>query len=113
MLKNFYNLSSLTFVGGSLTKRGVQNILEPISFENPVIIGPNIENFHEEIMNLKNDNGILYGKNIVEIENYFETALNDIESFKKIGVNGKKSIESFAGVTKDYIDFLTQNNLIL
>ena len=112
-LKNFYNLSSLTFVGGSLTKRGVQNILEPISFENPVIIGPNIENFHEEIMNLKNDNGILYGKNIVEIENYFETALNDIESFKKIGVNGKKSIESFAGVTKEYIDFLTQNNLIL
>ena len=43
----FYNLSNVTFMGGSLIKHGGQNPLEPARMGNFIINGPNIENFRE------------------------------------------------------------------
>ncbi len=43
----FYQLSKITFVGGSLVKHGGQNPLEPARFGNYIINGPNIDNFKE------------------------------------------------------------------
>ncbi len=43
----FYNLSKVTFVGGSIVKHGGQNPLEPARLGNYIISGPNIENFKE------------------------------------------------------------------
>ena len=45
--KKFYNLSNITFVGGSIIKHGGQNPLEPARLGNYIINGPNIENFRE------------------------------------------------------------------
>ena len=45
--KQFYNLSNITFVGGSIIKHGGQNPLEPARLGNYIINGPNIENFRE------------------------------------------------------------------
>ena len=43
----FYNLTNITFVGGSLIKHGGQNPLEPARLGNFILNGPNIENFKE------------------------------------------------------------------
>ena len=43
----FYNLSNVTFMGGSLIKHGGQNPLEPARMGNFIISGPNINNFRE------------------------------------------------------------------
>ena len=43
----FYNLSNVTFMGGSLIKHGGQNPLEPARLGNFIINGPNIDNFKE------------------------------------------------------------------
>jgi len=43
----FYNLTNLTFVGGSLINHGGQNPLEPARFGNFIINGPNVNNFKE------------------------------------------------------------------
>lgn len=43
----FYNLSNITFMGGSLIKHGGQNPLEPARLGNFIINGPNIDNFKE------------------------------------------------------------------
>ena len=45
--KQFYNLSNITFVGGSIIKHGGQNPLEPARLGNYIINGPNIGNFRE------------------------------------------------------------------
>ncbi len=44
---NFYLLSKLTFLGGSLVKHGGQNPLEPAREGNYILYGPNISNFKE------------------------------------------------------------------
>ncbi len=43
----FYNLSKITFMGGSIIKHGGQNPLEPARFGNYIINGPYIWNFKE------------------------------------------------------------------
>ena len=45
--KNFYSLSKLTFLGGSLIPHGGQNPLESAREGNYILYGPHIENFKE------------------------------------------------------------------
>ena len=43
----FYNLTNVSFVGGSIIKHGGQNPLEPARLGNYIISGPNVKNFKE------------------------------------------------------------------
>ena len=52
----FYELSNITFVGGSIINHGGQNPLEPARLGNYIIHGPNIQNFKEVYKLLKNLN---------------------------------------------------------
>tara|TARA_B100000427_G_scaffold283658_1_gene256087 strand:+ start:2046 stop:3284 length:1239 start_codon:yes stop_codon:yes gene_type:complete len=54
--KNFYKLSKITFLGGSLIPHGGQNPLEPARLGNYIIHGKNVENFKEVYDTLKNLN---------------------------------------------------------
>jgi 3-deoxy-D-manno-octulosonic-acid transferase len=53
-----YRLATLVFVGGSFTKRGGQNILEPAAQGRPVLFGPHMENFHDSVQVLVGRGGI-------------------------------------------------------
>ena len=44
-LVDFYGLSTVAFVGGSLVKSGGQNPLEPIAWSVPTLHGPHMDNF--------------------------------------------------------------------
>ena len=57
-LPQFYSNAKYIYVGGGFSIRGVQNIIEPSVFGKPIIIGPNIDNFYDEINILKKQNGI-------------------------------------------------------
>ena len=46
-LISFYAAADIVFVGGSLVKKGGQNILEPASLGKPVIFGPHMFNFRD------------------------------------------------------------------
>jgi len=48
-LASIYRFASVVFVGGSLVPRGGHNILEPVAFAKPVVVGPHTENFHQII----------------------------------------------------------------
>ena len=45
--KNFYNLSNIAFLGGSIVNHGGQNPLEAARMGNYIINGPNVYNFTE------------------------------------------------------------------
>lgn len=46
-LRDFYAVSDIVFVGGSLIKKGGQNILEPAALAKPIIFGPYMFNFRD------------------------------------------------------------------
>jgi 3-deoxy-D-manno-octulosonic-acid transferase len=43
----YYGIADIVFVGGSLTRNGGHNILEPASLNKPVLFGPHIFNFRD------------------------------------------------------------------
>lgn len=47
-LQACWGLADVAFVGGSLTRRGGQNMLEPAGYGIPVLFGPNTWNFQRE-----------------------------------------------------------------
>src|SRR5258707_7428494 len=57
-LSQTYGLATLVFVGGSFTKRGGQNILEPAAQGRPVLFGPHMENFRDSVQVLVGRGGV-------------------------------------------------------
>ena len=55
----FYNLSNISFLGGSIVNHGGQNPLEAVRLRNYILNGPNIKNFRE-VYNYLEKNKISY-----------------------------------------------------
>ncbi len=56
-LARLYALAELVFVGGSLTRRGGQNMMEPAGLGKAVVVGPNTWNFRDPVELLLNAGG--------------------------------------------------------
>ena len=65
----FYNLTNVSFVGGSIIKHGGQNPLEAARLGNYIISGPNVGNFKEIYTFLNNLKMSSSTSNILTIEN--------------------------------------------
>ena len=50
-----YAAADVAFVGGSLVKQGGHNILEPAGLGKPVMFGPSMDNFREEVRLLERE----------------------------------------------------------
>ena len=72
----FYQLSKVTFVGGSIVKHGGQNPLEPARFGNHIINGKNIDNFKEIYAFLTKNNISVTTSNKKKIQNEIEKKLD-------------------------------------
>ena len=83
----FFNLSSVTFVGGSIVKHGGQNPLEPARLGNYIINGPNINNFKEIYDFLVKNKMSTTTSNALNIQNIVNKKIN-----KKISNHYKKKI---------------------
>lgn len=57
-LKACYLLADVVFVGGSFTRRGGQNILEPAALGKPVVFGPHMGNFADAVAALAGRGGV-------------------------------------------------------
>lgn len=57
-LASVYQVATLVFVGGSFTRRGGQNILEPAAHGKPVLFGPCMDNFRDSVQVLVGRGGI-------------------------------------------------------
>ena len=73
---NFYDLSNVCFMGGSIINHGGQNPLEPARLGNYILNGPNIGNFKEIYEFLSKNNMSITTSNIDKIQKIIEKKLN-------------------------------------
>ena len=73
---NFYNLSNVCFMGGSIINHGGQNPLEPARLGNYIINGPNIGNFKEIYKFLSKNNMSVTTSKMSKIQKIIEKKLN-------------------------------------
>jgi 3-deoxy-D-manno-octulosonic-acid transferase len=87
----FYNLTNISFVGGSIIKHGGQNPLEPARLGNYIIYGPNVKNFKEIYAFLNKLKMSSSTSNILAMENLIlkklktKTTNKNIKKIIKIG----------------------------
>tara|TARA_B110000003_G_scaffold269407_1_gene300375 strand:+ start:293 stop:1528 length:1236 start_codon:yes stop_codon:yes gene_type:complete len=86
-VSKFYELTNITFVGGSLIKHGGQNPLEPARLGNHIINGPYVNNFTEVYAFLKKNNVSLTIKNINQMKKIVSEKIN-----YKISISNQKKI---------------------
>ena len=105
-LTNFYAISSVAFVGGSLIKRGGHNLMEPAAFGVPILSGPNTFNFRYEMMALKKANAINVVNNAQDIQDTLQNWINNPEEFKQSGKRANDVLSEMSGAAIRTIDSL-------
>ena len=104
----FYNLSHIVFLGGSLIKHGGQNPLEPARLGCHVIHGPHINNFFEIYEYLKTLE-ISHGVNdLNEISNYISENIKknkvSIEKVEKIDLYGENILKLYVEEINNFLN---------
>jgi 3-deoxy-D-manno-octulosonic-acid transferase len=98
-LVSFYAVADIVFVGGSLTKNGGHNILEPASLAKPILFGPHMFNFRDIAdLFLKNKAAIMVS-NPQELEINIIRLLNDPSEAAKMGMRGREAVLESQGAT--------------
>ena len=107
-LENIYALSDYVFVGKSLVPSGGQNMMEPAGLGKPVIFGPHVFNFKEEVdMLLGND-----AAKMVETENELceaiEFFIKNPEAAKEMGLRAQEVVSEKRGATEKNMDIIRE-----
>ncbi|WP_428081004.1 3-deoxy-D-manno-octulosonic acid transferase [Candidatus Pelagibacter sp.] len=104
--KNFYNLSNVAFLGGSIVRHGGQNPLEAVRLGNYIINGPNIGNFTEIYDYLKINKISYTTSKILKMRDIVLLKINKKLPFskrKKIFDNGNKILDNNLRIIEKYI----------
>ena len=80
-----WGLADVAFVGGSLTRRGGQNMIEPAACGIPVIVGPNTANFRDVVEGLDEAGGIRIITGAEALTGVIRGLLTDSRSAKQQG----------------------------
>ena len=105
-LRGFYAISDIVFVGGSLIKKGGQNILEPAAFAKPIVCGPHMFNFRDiAALFLKNEACITV-KNEEELLSFITDLLRNPSKMSTLGKRAQELIATQQGATEKNIEYI-------
>ncbi|ODS32057.1 MAG: 3-deoxy-D-manno-octulosonic acid transferase [Candidatus Scalindua rubra] len=107
-LGKIYSLANFVFVGRSLVPFGGQNMMEPAGLGKPVVFGPHIFNFKEEV-NLLLQNGA--AKMVETEEELFKTIeffIMNPDAAKEMGLKAQKVVNEKRGATERNMDIIRE-----
>jgi 3-deoxy-D-manno-octulosonic-acid transferase len=105
-LINFYAISHIAFVGGSLVKSGGHNPIEPAGFGLPVLFGPDMSDFHEIAHSLVTAGGARQVADGTELQRALESFLVSERERKRYGTAARQCIVQQRGVINNHLKFL-------
>jgi len=98
-LTDYYAAADIVFVGGSLIKKGGQNILEPANFSKPVISGPHLFNFRDIAQAYISHGAILIARDGMELKKAISGLLGDPQLAARLGRRAKELFLEGKGAT--------------
>jgi len=105
LLTKIYSYADIAYIGGAMGNTGLHNILEPITFGVPIIIGQNFEKFPEAKTLLKRK-GLFTVSNASECTQILTKLVTDEVFRNQTGKIAKQFAESNIGATKKIIDYI-------
>lgn len=106
-LARAYRLATLVFVGGSFTKRGGQNILEPAGQGKPVLFGPHMDNFRDSVQVLAGQGGIQV-KDAEELFQQVSELLAQPERMAQLGAQARAVVGQISGASQRNVEHMAR-----
>ncbi len=97
-LVQFYALSDIAFVGGSLVPWGGHNILEPAFYAKPVFFGPYMDNFAHLAEIFVEEGGARILKDQKDLVSVF--SLKDKDEYLEMGRKARSTLQLLQGATE-------------
>lgn len=105
-LINFYALSDIVFVGGSLVKIGGHNILEPLAFSKPVLFGPYMFNFKQIVQLFLENQAVILVHNAKELKENIADLLNNPLKINQLTQKATALIQKNQGATQKNLEYI-------
>lgn len=94
-----WGLADVAFVGGSLTNRGGQNMLEPAGYGAAVLFGPNTRNFKDIVEQLLARRAARVVQNGDDLTTAVGQLLRDAEERQRMGQAAREFVQTQQGAT--------------
>jgi 3-deoxy-D-manno-octulosonic-acid transferase len=107
-LPEIYAAADLVFVGGSLVRRGGQNILEPAALGKPVLFGPHVENFRAAATALTEAGGGFMARDGRELAALVVRLSADPTARTVAGAMARRVVEANRGATSRTIGIIEE-----
>jgi 3-deoxy-D-manno-octulosonic-acid transferase len=101
----------LRSLGGSLIEHGGQNVLEAAAFGKPVLVGPHVDNFTEEVELLEASGGLRRGDDVQVLLEFARDWLQNPREAHKAGEAGRSALDARRGATETTFNALAQAGL--
>ena len=98
-LAALYRRADLVFVGGSLNGWGGHNVLEPVAFGKPVVVGPYMQNFQQITDDLLGAGGLAQVNGADELATRLSEFAASVEKRTTVGFAGKQLADSKRGAS--------------
>ena len=95
----WWGMADIGFVGGSLSTRGGQNMIEPAAYGVAVSFGPNTHNFRDIVAALLAERAAVVVHDGDELLAFVRRALEDAEFALKLGERAKEFVSRQLGAT--------------
>ncbi|MCP3919471.1 MAG: 3-deoxy-D-manno-octulosonic acid transferase [bacterium] len=107
-MDRLYALADLVFVGGSLVEHGGQNVLEPAAQGLPVLHGPHVWNFSQEVALLADAGGAQGVEDAADLGATFARLLEDDAAREAMAAASSSAVESQRGATRVTLEMLSE-----
>jgi 3-deoxy-D-manno-octulosonic-acid transferase len=98
-LRALWGLATVAYVGGSLTSRGGQNVMEPAAMGKPVVFGPDMTNFREARDLLAAERGCRQVADAAALLPAIRELLSDPAAAAVMGDRARSALQGRAGAT--------------
>ena len=105
-LGGWWGTATIAFVGGSMGKRGGQNMIEPAAYGAAVCFGPNTKNFRDIVEMMLRDNAAQVVHDRREMEQFFRRCLEDPAFAEQLGTNARNLVQRQVGATQRTLERL-------
>lgn len=103
-LRHLYAVATVIFVGKSLTQHGGQNIIEPAVCGKPVVVGPNMENFRDIVVEFIMADGLIQVADSAGLARALDTLIVDEAMRTAIGSRAADLVMKNRGSIKVTVD---------
>jgi len=101
-----WGLATIAFVGGSLTSRGGQNMIEPAGYGAAVLFGPNTWNFKDVVELLLGQNAALVVRSGDDLTARLDELLSDRPKITRLGDRARQLAVAQRGATDCTVDLI-------